>query len=177
MLGNSTWGLLLYYKWLLYKICLKELRKMQWRAAISIIGAFCTLLTWGIKAISSLIPIHLHLQKISRRYWLQTTSLLLNHVINLVLENRYTKNSLSHCLFLENITIKQWQKIKSSIVDTNNCLSKVLPLFDSLNYEFSPGFRLIDIFSSYFPFHEPNYKYKESKEAYFCNLDKIFKTL
>ena len=96
-------------------------------------------------------------------------------MINLLLEDRHAKNSPSHCLSLKNITIKQWQKIKSSIVDTNNCLSKIFPLFYSLNYEFSPGFKLIGIFSSHFSFHQANYKNKESKEAYFCNLDKIFK--
>jgi len=37
---------------------------MQQRAVIWITGAFCTLSTAGIEAISGLIPIHLHLKKL-----------------------------------------------------------------------------------------------------------------
>jgi len=39
-------------------------------------------------------------------------------------------------------------KIKSSIIDTNNHLNRIFPSFESLNSEFSPESRLIDIFSS-----------------------------
>lgn len=45
-------------------------------------------------------------------------------MINLLLQNRYTKNSPTHHLSLENMTIKQQKKIKSSIIDTNNCLNE-----------------------------------------------------
>ena len=40
---------------------LKKLRKMQCRAAIWILGAFQTSPSFGIEAITELIPIHLHL--------------------------------------------------------------------------------------------------------------------
>jgi len=46
--------------------------------------------------------------------------------------------------------------------------------FDSLNSEFSPGFRLIDKFPSYFSFYQANCKDKERKMAYICKLDNIF---
>jgi len=43
---------------------LKELKKMQ-RVVLWITEAFCTLPTWGVEAIASLIiPIHFHLDKI-----------------------------------------------------------------------------------------------------------------
>ena len=35
----------------------------------------------------------------------------------------------------------------------DNCFNKVFPFFDSLNPEFSPRCRIIDIFSSHFSFH------------------------
>ena len=44
------------------------------------------------------------------------------------------------------MTPKQQLKIKSSIVDTNNCLNGIFPVFDSLNSEFSPGSQLVDTF-------------------------------
>jgi len=50
------------------------------------------------------------------------------------------------------ITTKQWLKIKSSIVNTNNWLNEKFPSFNSLNKEISPGFCLVDIFSDCFSF-------------------------
>jgi len=64
---------------------LKELRKIQQRATIWITGTFHTLPTWGIKAITELILIYLHIQKISRRHQLCISSLSTNHVINFIL--------------------------------------------------------------------------------------------
>jgi len=72
------------------------------------------------------------------------------------------------------MTDKQRLKIKSSIVDVNNYLNRIFSSFNSLNSEFSPGFRLINNFSSCFYFHWENCKDKESKAAHFCKLDKIF---
>jgi len=89
ILGNSIRGLNPYQKWLLYRSCilpialyrfqlwyynraplfypLKMLGKMQRRAAIGILEAFKTSLSFGIEAIAGLIPINLHLQKLSGR--------------------------------------------------------------------------------------------------------------
>ena len=83
ILGNSIRDLLSYQKQLLYRKYilfialygfplqyfnqalllhyLKKLRKMQYRVVIWIIGTFCISLTQRIKAIASLIPIHLYL--------------------------------------------------------------------------------------------------------------------
>jgi len=60
------------------------------------------------------------------------------------LESRHTNNSYPYHLFLENMTTKQWLKIKSFIVDANNYLNGIFLSFDSLNLEFFPGFRLIN---------------------------------
>ena len=137
-------------------------------------GAFHTSYTWEIEAITGLISIHLHLQKMSGRHQLRTSSLLSNYIINSPLENRHVKNSLLHCLSLEDMTIKQWLKIKSSIVDANSHLNKFFSSFNSLNCEFYSGFKLIDNFPSCFSFYQANHKDKESKKAYLCKLDEIF---
>ena len=129
MLGNSTRGLLPHQKSLLYRSCvlllvlyrfllwffnkaplsypLKKLRKMQQRSAIWIMG-FCTSPTLGVEAITGLIPIHLHLQKLSGRYQIRTTNLSSNHAISsALLKNRHSKNTSLHFLSLENMTFKQ----------------------------------------------------------------------
>jgi len=128
MLGNSKKGLLPYQKCLLYRIyilpitlyefllwyfnkapllySLKELRKIQQRAVLWILGAFYTLPTLRIEAITGLIPIHLHLHKLSSRHHLRTSALLLNHAIKSFFESRHANESCSYHLFLENITSK-----------------------------------------------------------------------
>ena len=84
MLGNSTQDLFSCQKYLLYRTCilpivlysfslwhynkapllfsLKELRKIQHKATLWILGAFCTSSTLEIETIIGLILIHLHLQ-------------------------------------------------------------------------------------------------------------------
>jgi len=131
-----------------------------------------------IKAITGLISIHLHLQKLSARLQLRTSTLPSNHTIKFLLERRYIIGSHLHQLSLENITSNQCLKIKSSVTDANNHLNKKFPYFDSLNSEFSPRSRLIDIFSSHFSFYKANCYNKESKAAYCYKLDNlVFNTL
>ena len=129
MLGNSTRSLLLFHKRLLYKTCilpvalysfplwffknaslshpLKELIKIQWKAALWITRAFQTSSTWGVEAIADLISIHFHLDKISECQQLRTTSLSSNHMVKLVLEYYHSNNLLLHCLSLDNLISKQ----------------------------------------------------------------------
>jgi len=97
ILGNSVRGLNPHQKKLLYRSCillivlygfqlwyynnappaysLKLLGKMQRRAAIWILEAFKTSLSFGVEAITGFIPINLHLKKLSGRSQLQAYSL------------------------------------------------------------------------------------------------------
>ena len=54
-------------------------------------------------------------------------------------------------------------------------LVEFLSSFNPFYKELSPSFRLIDNFPDHFFFHITNHKNKESKEAYPCKLDQIFK--
>ena len=72
-----------------------------------------------IEAIAGLIPIQLYLWKLSSRNQLQMATLSYNHIIKSLLERRYAENSQSHHLTLGNITSKQQQKLKDSIVNMN----------------------------------------------------------
>jgi len=58
-------------------------------------------------------------------------------------------------------------------VDTNNRLNRVFPSFDPFSSKFSPGDRLIDVFSSHFSFYPTNRRNEESIKAHICKLDKI----
>ena len=69
---------------------------------------------------------------------------------------------------------KQWYKIKSSIIDSNNWLNKVFSAFNRLHKKLSSSFRLVDNFSNCYSFYTVNWKNTEVKNAYLCFLDKIF---
>ena len=69
------------------------------------------------------------------------------------------------------MTTKQWLKIKSSIIDTNNYLNGIFPSF---NKKLLFGFRIVDNFPNHFSFYPANHKNKENIEAYLWKLDKIF---
>ena len=187
MLSNSSRGLIPRQKWCLYISCvlpitlyrlqlwyynkaplaylLKELRKMQRRATIWVLGAFCTLLSLGIEAIAELLLIHLHLQKPSGRFQLKTYMLSLNHIIKLLIESRHMNDFPTHQSLLARLMPRQWLLLKRPIVNANNRLNRIFPSFDSFSNEFSPGDRLIDIFASCISFHFTNRKNKESKKS------------
>ena len=126
---------------MLLSFSLKELRKMQCKAALWILDTFYISLTLEIETIVGLIPIHLYLQ------------------------SRHINNSYSCHFSLENMTSKQYLKIKSSIVDANNCLNGVFSLFDSLNKEFS----LVN-----FHFIKQTTKIKKAKLFIFTNSTNLF---
>jgi len=60
---------------------MKILDKMQRKAAIWILGAFKTSPTEEIKAITGIIPIKFHLQKLARRSQICPFKLPSNHII------------------------------------------------------------------------------------------------
>jgi len=109
-----------------------------------------------IKAIAGLIPMHLHLWKLSSRNQLQTATLPYNYVVNMLLKRNHINNLSQHQILLKAMTLSQKLNIKSFIVNANNCLNGVFLLFDSLNREFHIGQRLADKYSSQFSFHKAN---------------------
>ena len=83
--GFQLW----YYNKAPLAYLLKELRKMQRRATIWIFGAFRISSSLSIKAVVGLIPIHLHLQKLSSRFQLRIHTLPQNHIVKSLLELRH----------------------------------------------------------------------------------------
>ena len=165
ILGNSTWGLILQQKWLLYRSCilpiilyrfqlwfykkapllypLRILNHMQWRATIWILGMFYTS-SFGVKAIAELIPINLYLCKLSSQAQLRAHSLPHNHILYSLLESRPSNNSLHHSLFLDFLTYHQRKNIKDTIIDMDNRFNKV--------FIWSIKFRIFSWFMSYWYF-------------------------
>ena len=177
MLGNFSQDLLPIQKWLLYRICvlpialyefqlwffkgtpiirnISKLKKMQWRAALWITGAFWTLPSKGIEAITGLIPITLHLCKLNSRHHLQYASILPSHAINSLLNSQHAKNQPPYKITTSKLTKKQQARLKIPIKDVNEQLNGVRNCFNLLHPLFSPSSRVVDYFSSRISFHSP----------------------
>jgi len=191
ILGNSSRDLILLQKRWLYKCCallialynfqlwyynkaplnysLKVLRKMQWRVTLWISGAFHTLPTADIEAISSLIPIHLHLKKLYSRFHLRGFSLLSNHIIKSIINTDRPNDHTKHCLSLNSLISKQISCLSSPLINMDNRCNEFLLSFFPFNREFSPGNRLIDTFPDRFSLNPQTYNVKN----HLCKLDDI----
>ena len=195
ILGNSSRGLIFLQKRWLYKCCalpivlynfqlwyynkaslyypLNILRKMQWRTAIWITGAFHMLPIAGIKAISGLFPIHLHLKKLYNRFLLRGFSLPSNHIIKSIINSDGPHNQAKHCLSINSLTPKQVLCLRSSLIDIDNRYNEFLLSFTLLDKEFSPGNCLYDNFPDCFSF----YPQLHNISGQLCKLNNITITL
>ena len=126
---------------------------MQRRATIWILGAFKTSPSFSIEAITDLISINLHLQKLSKRSQLRAHSLSNNHILWLFVESKTYASVIPHLLSLGFLLKYQHKLIKGSVVDMDNFFNEVFLSFDPFNPEFAPGVRIINTFSSHFSFH------------------------
>ena len=91
------------------------------------------------------------------------------------MDKHHSKKAKLHCITIAHLMTKQHLKIKSSIMDINNCLNEIYHLFDSLNEEISSGFRLIDIFSDCFSFISVNWKDSKALVAHKNRLNNIYR--
>ena len=73
---------------------------------------------------------------------------------------------------MENLSDKQKLKVKGPIVDANNRLNGIFRFFDPFNPEFSPGSRLVDLFSNCFFFWSDR-RSIDSRRSHLKNLDKV----
>jgi len=158
LLENSSHGITSLQKHLLYRCCillialygfqlwlyhcapllypLKALGKMQRRAAIWILEVFKTSPTKGIEAITGLIPIKLHLQKLGGRAQLWALSLPSNHIIHTLIDFSFGSLHNHHPSSLSNFTNHQRKNIKGHLVDTNNRSHRLFLLWNALNTNF-----------------------------------------
>jgi len=74
---------------------------------------------------------------------------------------------------MENLTDKQKLKVKGPIVDANNRLNGIFRSFDLFNPEFSPGSRLVDLFSNRFSFFWSDRRSVDSRKSHLKNLNEV----
>jgi len=138
---------------------------MQRRATIWILRAFRTSPTEGLKAIAGLIPIKFHLQK------LHSAALPENYLIRTLMDDLLNSCNKPHSLSINMLTEHQKNTVKGHLIDLNNKLFGVFPLFSPLNPEFNLGSRIVDIFPNRVSFNLTN-KVKSNK-LHFQQLDNM----
>jgi len=132
---------------------MKILNKMQRRAAIWILGAFKMSPSEGIEAIVGIIPIKFHLQKLAERSLICPFKLPANHIIQDLMDDspHQNKGPNNHAVGL--FMNQQKNIAKGHLIDSCNKSYSIFPSFSPLHQEFTPGFRLSDIFSDCFSFN------------------------
>jgi len=118
---------------------MKILGKMQRKAAIWILGAFRTLSTEGIEAITGIISIKFHLQKLTRRSQLRPLSLLPNHIIRSFMDDpsNSSKKPIPHSI--NSLMNRQRNIAKGHLIDLNNKAYGIFPSFSPLHLELTPS--------------------------------------
>jgi len=96
-------------------------------------------------------------------------------MVKSLLNEHHFEKAKSHYMAMAYLTSKQCLKIKSLMMNTNNCLNKVFSTFDSLNKELSLSFGLTDNFSDCFSFYSANWKDTDIIIAYWNKLNSIYK--
>ena len=129
---------------------------MQRRAAIWILGAFRTLPTNSLEAITGLIPIKFYLQKLASRSQLHSAALPENHLIRTLMGNPFNMHNKSSPLSINMLTEHQKTIIKGHLINSNNKLFGIFSSFFPLNPEFNPGSRIVDIFPDQVSFNLAN---------------------
>ena len=156
--GFQLW----FYNRVLMMYHLKALEKMKRRVAIQILEAFKISPSYGIKAITGLIPIKLHLQKLGSKSQLQVHKLPPNHLVCSLIDPQSSIFISQNFIHLNFLTNQQHSLIKSYLVNMANRFNESFLSFIPLHSEFSPGLRIINNFSDCISFNIRN-KGKDDK--------------
>ncbi len=125
---------------------MKILGMMQRKAAIWITGAFRTSPTGGVQAIAGLLPIHLHIRKLSWRASFWTATLSATHPARSLMGADYRGDAEEHPLAISQLTPRQLAAVRGSIVDANDALPPLADVFEPCAPENRPGQCLLDLF-------------------------------
>jgi len=146
---------------------------MQRKAALWILGAFCTSPTGEIVVLAGLIPIHLHLKKLAKRSCLRAAMLPSQHALLSLLSARNSKGAHPHLQSLAFLTDAQSARLRSPLLDTEASLLNLIERFDSLYPEIRPGCRLLDNFPDYVSFHPCDRSNGRTRKLQFDALDRL----
>ena len=167
--GFQLW----YYNKALVSYHMKTLNKMQRRATIWILGAFKTSSLEGIEAITSIIPMRFHIQKLAKRSQLYLFKLLNNHILKTLSDDSPSRFVSTNVHNIGSLTNQQKSITKGHLINSNTKSYGILPSFSPLNPEFSPGHRISDNFPNCFSFNLANKNEKKIHKIHAQELDNM----
>jgi hypothetical protein len=193
MLGNSSRGLTPLQKCLLYRLCMVSvatygyhlwffkgtqcktlmtlMNHMQRRAALWITGTFRTSPTMAIEAIAGLMPIHLHLSKLTQRSSVRMSTLHWTYVL-------YTFSSLyanqtQHPLSPLLLTERQTNKATGPLIEVVKHQPAPNETLTLLPIEGMLGLRLLDCFLDRFSLYPTDRAAKDPVHTQIACLDVV----
>ncbi|CAA7268150.1 unnamed protein product [Cyclocybe aegerita] len=176
MLGNSTRGLSPKQLRLLYRSCvvpiamygyclwyfngacnkgaMNQLKQMQRKAALWIMGAFRTSLTGGREALAGLIPIHLMLKKLATCTVYHVATLSDTHPLHSMMGERLLKQAEPHARSAALMTPAMRGKVKSTVMEVDERVHTLTESFEPFAPKARPGDWLLDRFADQLHFDE-----------------------
>jgi hypothetical protein len=140
VLPVTTYGYRLwYYDNVKVKGLMSSFSKMQWQAALWIIGAFRTSPTGGCEAIASLIPIHLHICRLVDQFSFRANTLSASHPLRTLLGPGRSMAAEPHAQSIYHMTEVMQTKVKSSLMEVNSKMLDMGEFFEPLCPELVPG--------------------------------------
>ena len=168
----ATYGFCLwYFARAPTKVQVSLLVTMQCKAALWILGTFCTSLTGGIEALADLIPIYLHLKKLVKQSYLRAATLPSQYALISLLSAHNSKGIHPHSQLLALLTDAQSTQLRSPLLDTEVLLLNLTEHFDPLYSEACPGYRLLNNFSDCVSFYPCDCSKKSTIKVHFQALD------
>ena len=144
---------------------------MQCKAALWILGIFCTSLTGGIEALADLIPIYLHLKKLVKQSYLRAATLPSQYALISLVSAHNSKGIHPHSQLLALLTDAQSTQLRSPLLDTEVLLLNLTEHFDLLHSEAYLRCRLLDNFSDWVSFYSCDHSKGSTIKAHFQVLD------
>ncbi|CAA7267560.1 unnamed protein product [Cyclocybe aegerita] len=176
MLGNSTRGLSPKQRCLLYRLCvvpiatysyrlwyfdgahnkgvMNQLKRMQQKAALWIMGAFHTSPTGGLEALAGLIPVHLMLKKLATRAVYRVATLSDTHPLHSMMGESLLKRATPHACSAALMTPAMRGKVKSTVMEVDERVHTLTESFEPFAPEACPGDQLLDHYADHLHFDE-----------------------
>ncbi len=104
-------------------------------------------------SIGCLLPIHLHIRKLSWRASFRTATLSATHPARSLMGAEYRGAADTHDAAISQLTDRQLAKVRGTIVDAQDALAPLSDVFEPCASEARPGQRLLDLYLDRVGFH------------------------
>ncbi|CAA7265984.1 unnamed protein product [Cyclocybe aegerita] len=153
----ATYGYCLwYFNGARNKGAMNQLKWMQRKAALWIMGAFRTSPTGSLEALAGLIPVHLMLKKLATRAVYHVATLSDTHPLRSMMGEGLLKRAEPHARSAALMTPAMLGKVKSTVMEVDEHIHTLTESFKPFAPEARPGDRLLDRYADRLHFDKRN---------------------